>query len=128
MKLKYIVDALNHYYLKKFPDAKGWFIGKEMIEPSRLNAYKKYRVEIFYHLPGKNHLAYTQQFVDRCPEGAEELLKERFFTTLLEQLFTNLPEFDKYETVSISGLQSDNLRGSNDAETLQGPVEKGQVG
>ena len=24
MKLKYIVDALNHYYLKKFPNAKGY--------------------------------------------------------------------------------------------------------
>lgn len=99
MKLKYIVDALNHYYLKKFPNAKGWFIGKETIEPARLNAYKKYRVEIYYHTPGKNINAYTQQVVDRCPEGAEEILKEKFTTTLLENLFTCLPEFDKYETV-----------------------------
>lgn len=99
MKLKYIVDALNHYYLRKFPNAKGWFIGKEMIEPARLNAYKKYKVEIFYHIPGKNIRAYTQQVVDRCPEGAEEILKERFTTALLEGIFNSLPEFDKYETV-----------------------------
>lgn len=99
MKLKYIVDALNHYYLKRFPNAKGWFIGKETIEPARLNAYKKYKVEIYYHTPGKNTIAYTQQVVDRCPEGAEEILKEKFTTTLLENLFTNLPEFDKYEAV-----------------------------
>lgn len=109
MKLKYIVDALNHYYLKKFPNAKGWFIGKEMIEPARLNAYKKYKVEIFYHLPGKNHLVYTQQVVDRCPEGAEEILKENFVTSLLEGLFTNLNEFDKYETVQTGGVQPDNI-------------------
>lgn len=99
MKLKYIVDALNHYYLRKFPNAKGWFIGKEVVEPARLNAYKRYKVEIFYHVPGKNTLAYTQQVVDRCPEGAEEILKERFTTALLEGIFTSLPEFDKYEAV-----------------------------
>lgn len=99
MKLKYIVDALNHYYLKRFPNAKGWFIGKETIEPTRLNLYKQYRVEIYYHTPGKNHLAFTQQIVDRCPEGAEEILKERFITALLEGLFTNLLEFDKYEAI-----------------------------
>lgn len=99
MKLKYIVDALNHYYLKRFPNAKGWFIGKETIEPTRLNLYKQYKVEIYYHTPGKNHLAYTQQIIDRCPEGAEEILKEKFITTLLEGLFTNLLELDKYEAV-----------------------------
>ena len=99
MKLKYIVDALNHYYLKRFPNAKGWFIGKETIEPTRLNLYKQYRVEIYYHTPGKNHLAYTQQIIDRCPEGAEEILKEKFITALLEGLFTNLLELDKYEAV-----------------------------
>lgn len=98
MKLKYIVDALNHYFLAKFPNANGWFIGKESIEPTRLNLYKKYKVEIFYHTPGKNHLAYTQQVVDRCPEGAEDILKEHFITTLLTDLFNNLSEFDKYET------------------------------
>ena len=99
MKLKYIVDALNHYYLKRFPNAKGWFIGKETIEPTRLNLYKQYRVEIYYHTPGKNHLAFTQQIIDRCPEGAEEILKEKFITALLEGLFTNLLELDKYEAV-----------------------------
>lgn len=99
MKLKYIVDALNHYFLAKFPNANGWFIGKESIEPTRLNLYKKYKVEIFYHTPGKNHLAYTQQVVDRCPEGAEDILKEHFITTLLTDLFNNLSEFDKYEAI-----------------------------
>ena len=99
MKLKYIVDALNRYYSKKFPNAKGWFIGKESVEPTKLNAYKKYKVEIYYHTPGKNQLAYTQQVIDRCPEGAEEILKERLITALLEGLFTNLNSFDSYETV-----------------------------
>lgn len=42
MKLKYIIDALNHYYLEKFPNAKGWFIGKEYIAPTKINLYKKY--------------------------------------------------------------------------------------
>lgn len=99
MKIKYIVDALNHYYLSKFPNAKGWFIGKEMIEPTSLNLYKKYKVEIFYHTPGKNYPAYTQQVIDRCPEGAEEILKEKFVTALLEGIFKNLNKFDEYETV-----------------------------
>lgn len=104
MKLKYIVDALNRYYFKKFPNAAGWFIGKESIEPTKLNAYKKYKVEIYYHLPGKNHLAYTQQLIDRCPEGAEDILKEKFITTLLEGIFTNLSTFEKYETFQVSGV------------------------
>ena len=98
MKLKYIVDALNHYFLEKYPQANGWFIGKEMIEPTRLNLYKKYKVEIFYHTPGKNHLAYTKQVVDRCPEGAEEILKENFVTSLLTDIFRHLPELESYET------------------------------
>lgn len=99
MKLKYIVEALNHYWTKRYPNASGWFIGKESIEPTKLNAYKRYKIEIYYHLPGKNHLAYTNQVVDRCPEGAEDFLKERIFVTVLEDLFTHLQEFDKYETV-----------------------------
>ena len=101
MKLKHIIEALNHYYAKRFPNASGWFIGKESIEPTKLNAYKKYRIEIYYHLPGKNILAYQQQLIDRCPEGAEEELKERLNIALLEGLFDNLLEFDKYETVSL---------------------------
>ena len=127
MKLKNIVEALNHYYLNKFPNARGWFIGKEVIEPTLLNAYKIYKIEIFYHTPGKNYLAYTQQLVDRCPEGTEEILKERMVTILLSDLFTNLTEFDKYETVQISGVQPDNLRGGNDAQALQGVVEERQI-
>lgn len=101
MKLKQVVEALNHYYAKRFPNAKGWFIGKESIEPTKLNAYKKFRIEIYYHLPGKNHLAYQLQFVDRCPEGVEEELKERLFIALLEGLFENLTELDKYEAFQI---------------------------
>lgn len=99
MKLQYIVDALNHYYLKKFPNAKGWFIGKESFEPTRLNAYKKYRVEIYYHTPGKNHLAVTTQLVDRCLEGENDILKEKAVTTTLATVFSNLNKFDEYETV-----------------------------
>lgn len=99
MKLKNIVDALNTYYAHKFPNATGWFIGKELIEPTKLNAYKKYCVEIFYHVPGKNHLAYTLQTIDRCPEGAEDVLKEKLTVEILSDLFIHLPEFDKYETV-----------------------------
>ena len=99
MKIKYIVEALNHYYLERFPNAKGWFIGKETIEPTRLNAYKRYKVEIFYHVPGKNTLAYTQQLVDRCPEGEEESLKERMIATILADLFIHLSDFDEYETI-----------------------------
>jgi len=98
MKLKYIIDALNHYFLNKYPNANGWFIGKESIEPTRLNLYKKYKVEIFYHTPGKNYPAYTKQTIDRCPEGAEEILKENFVTQLLTDMFSNLQSFEEYET------------------------------
>lgn len=104
MKLKDIVDALNGYYLNKFPNAKGWFIGKESMEPSLINAYKKYKVEIFYHTPGKNQLAITQQFVDRLADTDEELFKTKFFTALLKHIFINLNELDKYETISLPGL------------------------
>lgn len=99
MKLKDIVDALNGYYLNKFPNAKGWFIGKESMEPSLINAYKKYKVEIFYHTPGKNQLAITQQFVDRLADTDEELFKTKFFTALLKLIFINLNDLDKYETL-----------------------------
>lgn len=99
MKLKDIVDALNGYYLKKFPNARGWFIGKESLESSLVNAYKKYKVEIFYHTPGKNHIAFTQQFVDRLIDIDEEAFKTKFFVTLLKQIFISLTDLDKYETL-----------------------------
>jgi hypothetical protein len=99
MKLKNIVEALNHFYLKKHPNASGWLIGTESIEPTKLNAYKQYKVQIFYHRPGKNIPVYTVQIVDRCPEGAEEKVKERLFTALLENIFENLDILDTYETV-----------------------------
>ena len=101
MKLKCIVEALNHYYSRRFPNATGWFIGKESVEPTKLNAYKKFRVEIFYHIPGKNFLAYQEEVVDRCPEGVEEELKDRLAIELLDGLFSNLKDLDKYETVQI---------------------------
>lgn len=101
MKLKYIIDALNHYYLEKFPNAKGWFIGKEYIAPTKINLYKKYQVSIYYHTPGKNHLAYTQELIDRCPEGTEEEFKEKFTISLLVGIFNNLRKFDEYEAFSI---------------------------
>ena len=80
-----------------------------------MNLYKKYKVEIFYHTPGKNHLAFTQQLIDRCPEGAEDILKESFTTALLTNLFKNLPELEKYEAIQVSRVQPDDFRGSNDA-------------
>jgi len=99
MKLKNIVEALNHYYLNRFPNATGWFIGKENTEPTKLNAYKKFRLEIFYHTPGKNHLAFTIQLIDRCIEGSEDLIKDKMYTTLLTEIFSNIQMLDKYETV-----------------------------
>lgn len=99
MKLTDIVEALNHYYLSRFPNAKGWFIGKEMTEPTKVNIYKKYKIEIFYHTPGKNQAAFTVQIVDRCPEGAEETIKTRAMVELLRLMFTDIQTLDKYETV-----------------------------
>lgn len=99
MKVKDIVEALNRYYLARFPNAKGWFIAKETTEPTLVNAYKKRRAELFYHLPGKNERVLTVQQVDRCLEGAEEAFNERFMITFLEEVFNSLEEFDKYETV-----------------------------
>lgn len=95
MKIKYIVDALNHYFLEKYPNSNGWFIGKESIEPTRLNLYKKYKVEIYYHTPGKNKCVFTQQVVDRCPEGAEDILKENFVTSFVTNIFKSLSDFEK---------------------------------
>lgn len=98
MKLKNIIEALNHYYLKRFPNAKGWFIGKEYSEPTKLNAYRKYRVEIYYHIPSKNTIAFTVQMIDRCINDSEDILRERALTALLEEIFTNITDLDKYET------------------------------
>lgn len=99
MKLNYVVNALNAYLLKKYPNAKGWFIGKEHMEPALVNAYKKIKVEIYYHLPGKNHLAFTVQLVDRCLEGTEDILKEKVSVELLTLIFTNFYKIDEYATI-----------------------------
>jgi len=99
MKVKDIVVALNHYYLAKFPNAKGWFIVKETTEPTLINAYKKKRAELYYHVPGKNQIAITTQLVDRCIDGHEEAFEEAFTMMFLEQILKSLEEFDKYETV-----------------------------
>lgn len=90
MKLEYIVTALNLYMQKKYPDLKGKLIGKESIEPTRVNAYKAYKVEIYWHTPGKNHLVFNYQMIDRCLDNQKEALKEKYSSILLEQLFTNL--------------------------------------
>ena len=99
MKVKDIVEALNHYYLAKFPNAKGWFIVKETTEPTLVNAYKKHKAELYYHVPTKNTLVFTVQVVDRCLEGAEDVLMEQFEKRFLEQLLMELNLFDKYEAV-----------------------------
>ena len=99
MKVKDIVEALNRYYLAKFPNAKGWFIVKETTEPTLVNAYKKRRAELYYHIPGKNQIAVTVQLIDRYLEGHEEAFEEAFTMAFLEQVFKSLEEFNKYETV-----------------------------
>ena len=67
MKIKDIVEALNHYYLAKFPNAKGWFIVKETTEPTLVNAYKQKKAELFYHLPGKNEKGVTKFLKRKIP-------------------------------------------------------------
>lgn len=99
MKLKDIVQALNIYYSKKFPNAKGWFIGNERTEPTKIGVYKKHTLEIFYHVPGKNIKAFHTGLVDRCPEGFEDFLKDRAMTALLSEIFMHIDELDKYETI-----------------------------
>lgn len=103
MRLKYITDALNLFISKNHPEIKGIFIGKESIEPTRVNAYKAYKIEIYWHLPGKNHLVFTCQIVDRCLEGDKDSLKERCITVLLEQLFTNLNKIEN-EVIQIGRI------------------------
>ena len=98
MRLKNIVDALNSHYLKKHPEAYGWFIGKETIEPTKINIYKQLKAEIFYHIPGRNKRVFTVQLVDRCPEGSEEVLKDRLLTEMLITVFDNINCLEKYTT------------------------------
>ena len=98
MKLKDIVQALNTYYSNKFPNAKGWFIGNERTEPTKVGVYKKQVFEIFYHVPGKNTKVFHSQLIDRCPEGSEDLLRDKAMTALLSEIFMHIDELDKYET------------------------------
>lgn len=90
MRVKEIADALTLFINRKYPELNGFFIAKDSVEPTKINAYKAYNVEVYWHLPGKNHLVFKQHLVDKCLTGQEESLKERFNTVLLEQLFSNL--------------------------------------
>lgn len=103
MKLKYIINALNLFISNSHPELKGFFIGKESIEPTRVNAYKAYKVEIYWHLPGKNHPVFTYQMVDRCLSEDKDALKERYSTVLLEQIFTNLNKIEN-EVIQIGRI------------------------
>lgn len=103
MKLKNIIEALNHYHLDILPNAKGFFIGKESNIPTQLNAYKTYKVEIFYHLPNKNVKVLHVQIVDRGIEAEAEAVKTRVLTEVLTQIFMNMnkitDKIKEYETL-----------------------------
>lgn len=92
MKLKNIIDALTlwHFKSNKETEPSGFFLSKEVINPTRINAYKEYIVEIYYHIPHKNIKVFTFKATDKCLEGQQEAFKESCLTALLEQLFTNL--------------------------------------
>lgn len=99
MRLKDITDALNNYYLIKFPKAKGFFIGKEYVEPAKVNIYKKYKIDIYYHIPGKNHLAITKEVIGKCGNNEEDAFRDKAYTSLLEEIFNNLNKLDNYEAI-----------------------------
>lgn len=99
MKLNQIVEALNRFFLTKYPSAKGHFIGKESFEPSKINAYKIHKVEIYYHVPGKNYLAFTKQRIDRYLEKFEKEVNELFMIDLISELFLNIQDLEKYEAI-----------------------------
>lgn len=96
MDLHLIIQSLNSYFKSKFPDAKGWLIGREFIEPTQVNVYKKYTIEIYYHLPRKNNIVFTVSKVDRCVDNDYTLLKKNTIIELLTLIFKDIKELDKY--------------------------------
>jgi hypothetical protein len=99
MELAYIIKALNKYFKAKYPETKGFFIGKESYEPTQLNAFKTHKVEIYFHIPGKNRLVFTKQEVNKYIEGKEEAINAEFMSDLLAGLFINLETLETYEAL-----------------------------
>lgn len=90
MKLLYITEALTSFIKKCHSNIEGFAIGRERLEPTEINAYKAYIIEIYWHTKKENKLIFTLKMVDRCLSGQEKALKEKYCTVLLEQLFSNL--------------------------------------
>lgn len=99
MDLKIITAALNDYLYKLNPNAKGKFIGKEFTEPTSINAYKKFNIEIWYHLPGKNQRAFTTQYVGMLTKDTEDATRRDLYRNFLTLIFENLNTVTSYEAV-----------------------------
>lgn len=96
MELKNIVKALNEYYKQKYPNAKGWFIGRIMIEPQAIKLYKKCTVELYYHKGNSNEMFINIQNIDRTIQGEEDKLKDTTLTLFLTELLNRKEDIDNY--------------------------------
>jgi len=92
MNTKIITKALNTWLLNSHPELKGFFIEKYSKEPTTIGAFKKTKFEIFYHIPGKNHLVFTIQSVVK--EINNEVEDAEFITSTLGNLFLNLNKIE----------------------------------
>lgn len=89
MELNDIIKSINGYFKTKFPNNKGWFIGRMMIIPQTIKLYKRYCIEIYYHTDSENKLILKQELTKRVSSDQENKIKTEVLTSLLTEILTN---------------------------------------
>lgn len=96
MELNDVIKGLNDYFKYKFPDNKGWFIGKMIIIPQAIKVYKKCRIELYYHTDKSNDLVVTEEITERATQDQENKLKLKVLIKLISTLLKIRENIDKY--------------------------------
>lgn len=95
MEIQDIIKALNDYFRNTFK-AKGWFIGRVVIEPQIIKIYKKGIAELYYHTNDKNELIIKIECADRVLQGEENKLKKELLTKFITAILEKKDIIDSY--------------------------------
>lgn len=83
--MKDFVDALTGKFIKDSKNPYARFILKKNIYDTSINAYKKYKVELYLHIPDKNIKCLVAEVIAK-QEDINDAIRGEFYNKIIEFL------------------------------------------
>lgn len=83
--MKEFVDSLTGRFIKDSKNPYARFIIKKNIYDTPINAYKRYKVELYLHIPNKNIKCFAVE-INAKQEEMNDIIKREFYDRIIEFL------------------------------------------